>query len=61
MRELCRGFPSFEQVVQLLWADGLGEVSVHAGGEAAVLITLQGVSRQGHNDLVTATNPFVLS
>jgi hypothetical protein len=47
--------------VELLGADGLGEVAVHAGGEAALAIALHGVGRHGDDGHMFARLPLALS
>src|SRR6185436_16620012 len=49
---------TFDQLDQLLGPDRLGEIAVHPHREAALTVSLEGMSRQGDDRNVSARRPF---
>lgn len=61
VRNLAGGEPAGEDFIQFLRPDWLGKISVHASGKTAFLITFQGMSGQGDDDLMFRRTLFSLA
>ncbi len=62
---IARGFPArgkfMEHVIEFPGVDGLGEVAIHARGEAALTVAFHGMSRQRNDRQVRSAGAFFLA